>query len=129
MKLKNFEIGLIACALLAVSFCSGFFLGRGTQREVSVKVSAQIDPADNTAALPESGGAENTDAPNTELVNINTAGIDELMTLPKIGQVLAERIIVYREENGNFSAVEEILGVYGIGEGIYEGICELITVG
>ncbi len=62
------------------------------------------------------------------LVNINTAERDELMKLDGIGEVIAERIIEYREENGGFSSTEEIMNVKGIGEKRYENIKDNICV-
>ena len=53
------------------------------------------------------------------LVNINTAGMEELKTLPGIGDSKARSIIAYREKNGAFGAIEDIKNVDGIGEGIY----------
>ncbi len=49
------------------------------------------------------------------IVYINRATIDDLMTLPNIGQVSAERIIAYREANGNFTSLEDLDNVDGIG--------------
>ena len=50
-------------------------------------------------------------------INVNTASASELEELPGIGPVLAEAIVAYREEHGPFASAEELLGVYGIGEG------------
>lgn len=61
-------------------------------------------------------------------VNINTASVDELMTLSGIGQTKAEQILAYRNENGNFSSVEEIMNVDGIKEGLYSRIKDDIRV-
>lgn len=63
------------------------------------------------------------------LVNINTADKDELMTLPMIGEVRASAIISYRESAGPFSSRADIMQVSGIGEGIYNQVKDLITVG
>lgn len=49
-------------------------------------------------------------------VNINTATVEELAGLPGIGEVLAERIVAYREAHGRFRRAEELLEVKGIGE-------------
>ncbi|WP_072281252.1 ComEA family DNA-binding protein [Rappaport israeli] len=53
-------------------------------------------------------------------VNINTATLDELMMLKGIGEVKAQAIIEYREANGDFTALEELTNVSGIGSAIYE---------
>ncbi|MBM6947747.1 helix-hairpin-helix domain-containing protein [Mordavella massiliensis] len=61
-------------------------------------------------------------------VNLNTAGLEELMTLTGIGQTRAEAILAYREEQGQFRAPEDIMNVDGIKEGIYEKLKDEITV-
>lgn len=63
------------------------------------------------------------------LVNINTASIGELEGLPGIGPALAQSIVDYREAHGPFNTLEEIMDVQGIGQGVFEDIRELITVG
>ena len=67
-------------------------------------------------------------APDLSPININTADIEELDQLPGIGEVLAGRIIAYREEHGPFRIVEDITNVSGIGEGILSQIIDYITV-
>ena len=62
------------------------------------------------------------------LVNINTASLDELMTLPGIGQTRAEAIVAYRQERGGFQTIEDIMKVSGIKEGSFEKLKEKITV-
>lgn len=61
-------------------------------------------------------------------VNINTATLEELDNLPGIGPAIAEKIIEYREENGNFKTIEDIQNVKGIGESKYNDIKEKIIV-
>jgi competence protein ComEA len=63
------------------------------------------------------------------LVNINTATQAELESLPWIGPALAQGIIAYREANGPFDSIEEIMDVYGIGPKTFENIKDLITTG
>lgn len=63
-----------------------------------------------------------------EKININTASKEELIMLDGIGDVLAERIIEYREENGSFSSIEEIQNVKGIGTLRFNTIKDYITV-
>lgn len=64
----------------------------------------------------------------TSLIDINRAEKEALMTLPGIGASRAEAIIRYREENGAFQNVEDIMKVSGIKEGAFEKIKDLITV-
>ena len=61
-------------------------------------------------------------------ININTASLSELDTLPGIGPAYAEKIIAYREEHGGFSSIEEIQEVVGIGPKTFSEIRDLITV-
>ena len=78
---------------------------------------------------PVSGGAlEGGGAPGTP-IDINKATAAELETLPGIGPSTAQKIVAYREANGPFQTVEDIKNVPGIGEGKFEGIKDLITVG
>ena len=62
------------------------------------------------------------------LVNINTAGVEQLCTLPGIGEARAGEIIAYRETHGSFGSTEEIMRVPGIKQGAYEKLRDLITV-
>ena len=61
-------------------------------------------------------------------VNINTADEMELMSLPGIGQAKAKTIIDYRNKNGEFSAISNLMDVPGIKEGLFSKIEDLITV-
>ena len=76
------------------------------------------------------GGLETgvTDGSEKGKININTAGKDELMTLTGIGEAKAESILRYREENGKFGSIEELMQVEGIKEGVFNKIKDDITI-
>ena len=64
-----------------------------------------------------------------EKVNINTASVKELQTLPRIGEKVAQRIVDFRTKNGKFSRIEELMKVKGISEKVFRQLKDLITVG
>lgn len=64
----------------------------------------------------------------TGLVNINTASKDQLMTLTGVGESKANAIINYRDENGFFKTIEDIMNIRGIKEGLFNKIKDQITV-
>jgi len=120
---------LIIITLLFVAFTLGFFLGRNQKKDqltVSVPAKMLTSPTETTQ-MPETMPEETTAI--SFPININTAGKEELMALPGIGEVLALRILSYREEYGTFSAPEELMLVEGIGEKRMEEILDLIMIG
>ena len=80
----------------------------------------------NTSEL--TATATQTSESSSQLININTASKTLLETLPGIGSAKAQAIIDYRETNGSFTAIEDVMNVTGIKEGVYEKIKEYITV-
>ncbi|MBQ7777678.1 MAG: helix-hairpin-helix domain-containing protein [Oscillibacter sp.] len=66
-------------------------------------------------------------APEPLMVDINTAGAEELAQLPGIGEELAGRIVAHREAHGPFETIEDILEVSGIGEGKFAAFAAYIT--
>lgn len=61
-------------------------------------------------------------------VNINTADVSQLMTLSGIGESKARAIVEYRESNGSFKSIEELMNISGIKEGVFQKIKDSITV-
>lgn len=62
------------------------------------------------------------------LVNVNTAGSQELQQLPGIGQSIAERILDYREKGGRFARAEDLKQIKGIGQKTVERIKPMVVV-
>ena len=67
-------------------------------------------------------------SPAAKKININTATLTDLDTLPKIGSVTAQQIIDFRTKNGPFKKIEDLKNVSGIGDATFEGLKDLITV-
>lgn len=86
--------------------------------------SSGIFSSDISGAGSAAGGEE----AGNGLVNINTATLEELMTLPGIGQTRAEAIVAYRDEQGGFQSIEDIMNVSGIKEGSFAKLKDRITV-
>lgn len=120
---------LVFITIVFAGFTLGFFLGRNPrQEEIVVRVSNQSRVPPSSIPLIETESTEATE----EIcfpIHINHAGKEEFMALPGIGEVLAQRILDYRTENGAFGSVEELLNVEGIGKKRLEEIIDLITIG
>lgn len=122
---------LSALILITVAFAAftlGLFLGRNYDRSsitVSVPAAMRTAPPETTRPL---ATIEETQAISFP-ININSATKEEWMALPGIGEVLADRILAYRDSNGPFRTVEGLMAVEGIGEKRIEEILEFITIG
>jgi competence protein ComEA len=82
---------------------------------------------EGVAAPPDGNVADPASAAGTK-VNINRASITELDTLPGVGPAIAQRIVDYRTEYGDFSTIEDITNVKGIGPATFEKLKDQITV-
>lgn len=117
---KHRKFFLLALTCLICAFTLGFFLGRNANHTVPALTLS--DHSAETAPSRASAGS-------ADRVNINTATLSQLAELPGIGEVLAQRILDYRAENGDFRTTADLLCVSGIGESRLEAILDLITVG
>lgn len=94
------------------------------QAESDARLSDPVDAEETTASAP---AADDTTAEGR--IDLNTANAEQLKTLPGIGDVLAERILAYREEHGKFSSIEELMNVKGIADGKFSELQDKICVG
>lgn len=118
MKKQGSYLLLAVCAVFLVATV-GIFIGRNAGSQ-----SIHVAPLSLTA------GTEPTfTQPDALLVDINTADAQQLQQLPGIGDVLAGRILDYREERGSFTSLEQLLDVEGIGAGRLEELLPYITIG
>ncbi|BCW71406.1 helix-hairpin-helix domain-containing protein [Arthrobacter sp. NicSoilB8] len=101
-------------------------------QKVLVPVRGEPDPpgqsSGGSAAQPGSG----TGGPNPGIgggkINLNTAGVEQLGTLPRVGPVLAQRIVEWRQQHGRFKTVQELDAVDGIGPKLLEALLPLVGV-
>lgn len=127
MRKHNISL-LVVTTIVFAAFLLGFFLGKNQNQDrivVSLPNKFMTAPPPETEALTEPTEEKVISFP----ISINHAVKEEIMALPGIGDVLAGRILAYREEHGNFSSAEELLNVEGLGEKRLEDIWDLITVG
>ncbi len=104
-------------------------VGDGEQLYVPQLGEAQpgAPPGSPPGSPPNGGAAGGAGAPVGPL-NLNTATVADLDTLPRIGPALAQRIIDYREANGRFRSVDDLRSVTGIGEKTFDGLKDLVRV-
>ncbi len=121
---KPFQILILLTAAFA-AFLFGFFFGRNMHR---TPVQIRQVPAVTRPASTQ-GIDVTQDHTEPKIIDINTATVQQLDSLPGIGPVLAQRIVDYRNAYGAFSAPGDLLLIEGIGESTMEDIWDLITVG
>ena len=126
-------------------FCLGFLLGRNftsgpvvvsrLPKTAAAAPSDPTQPAQTTLPVTETAPPAPTEPAQTEpaptesgLININTATLAQLDSLPGIGPVLAQRILDYRAAHGPFSSPGQLTLVEGIGQKRLADILDLITV-
>lgn len=81
-------------------------------------------PAPAAPGSPGGGAAASGDG----LVHLNTADLAALDTLPRIGPALSQRILDWREANGPFTSVDQLLDVAGIGDAVFSGLADRVAL-
>ncbi|GFH39685.1 helix-hairpin-helix domain-containing protein [Lactococcus insecticola] len=119
---------LQAGGLTAQADAKSVNLAQKVTDEMVVYVAAQGEVGLAQANVTSPANATGTSAGASEKVNLNTADLTQLQTLSGIGAKKAQDIIDYREQNGNFKAIEDLSQVSGFGEKTLEKLKESITV-
>lgn len=114
-KRGSFILVAIACVLLAGILLFQVYNAPSLYPEVTTNLYNSKAP---TVTVPSINGP----------VNLNTASLEELISLEGVGEAKARAIIEYREEYGGFDSVDELLNVKGIGETILEKNRDKLTV-
>ena len=82
----------------------------------------------NVYSAEKASSASASSAKKSGKININTAGVDQLVKLPRIGEKIAARIIEFRKKNGKFKKIQDVMKVKGIGEKTFKGFEHMITI-
>ena len=107
--------------------------GTTTDADLSVVNLARVIEDGEQIVVPAVGATSDAPGggappPGDDRVDLNTADQSALEALPRIGPALAERIIAWREENGRFASIDDLLAVPGIGEKLLAGLRDGVRV-
>ncbi len=115
--MKKGQAALIFVTSAFLCILIGIFIGRNTISAVWLKNQKKQ----------QSSGTQATVQTENKL-NINTATVEQLLDIPGIGEVTAQNIVNYREENGPFTGIGELLNVDGIGQTRFNKLIEYVYV-
>ncbi|MET0955710.1 MAG: helix-hairpin-helix domain-containing protein [Cryobacterium sp.] len=98
--------------------------------QLYVPAQGEVPPGAPVAGQPDAGagGAAGTGTPAGTKVNLNTATVTDLDTLPRIGPAMAQRILDYRAAQGRFASIDDLRNVTGIGDKTFAALKDLVTV-
>ena len=113
-----------AIAADAVAAAGGLLPGAATE---SLNLAAPVNDGDHVVVPgPEGATGQGASGGVDGLISLNEGTVSDLETLPGVGPVLADRIVAFREENGRFETVEDLLEVPGIGEAKLASLRDLV---
>ncbi len=125
--LKNIFI-CVSCLVAAVSAAFTYINPKTAEAPEDFIVFYDVEIEEPTVENGKNIGAETYETDSDGKISINNADLDELMTLPHIGEVKAKAIIAYREEYGAFVCIEELTEVRGIGDATLEKLKDFIKL-
>ena len=123
---KNYSTEKILLIVALILFAGIIFFNAFYKSDASIPSVIYINENDkvNSENLDDNGQISNLNK-----ININTATVEELSeNLSGIGETIAKRIVEYREHNGEFTNIEDIKNVSGIGDKMFESIKDHICV-
>ena len=111
---------LFNCIIVLIAFIIGGMISR-YEEQFGILTVASPAVSNEEKPVPKTDSTMNK-------INLNTAKKEELQNLEGIGERLSERIILWREENGSFNIIEDIMKVSGIGKSLFDSIKDEICV-
>ena len=128
MKVKGFP-WLLCASFLFLLCTAGLFMFRNLNRGsvLADTVRPTLATTISATSAPQETEPTEADTPDGPL-DLNSATLEQLDTLPGIGPTIAQRILDYRVAYGPFTSVAELLNVSGIGEKRLEAIWDLVTI-
>lgn len=111
---------LIGITSLFLCLIAGVFLGRN--------LTGSYIPLDKAVGSQNQSGNETPQQNQDGKIDLNTATLQQLQLLPGVGEAIAQRIVDYREQNGGFKEIEELMNVSGIGEKKFEQLKPYVKV-
>ncbi len=127
-----FELGAGARVIDAVAAAGGLTeaadpAGANLARRLSDGEQLYLPQLGEVPPVAPQASGQGSGVASGQKVNLNTATVAELETLPRIGPMMAQRIIDFREANGHFATVDDLRSVTGIGDKTFDGLKDLIT--
>lgn len=123
---KNYSTEKILLIVALILFAGIIFFNAFYKSDASIPSVIYINENDKISS---ENLDDNGQISNLNKININTATVEELSeNLSGVGESIAKRIVEYREHNGEFTNIEDIKNVSGIGDKMFESIKDLICV-